>query len=114
MKVLVDLPGVGAHPREKIETTFKPKQFYMEVMDFKGENWHFGCGWLQHKIQPEGCSIRQKDNRIEIKLRKNRDKQSWYSLFKQRVVGANGGYETSSDEEEGEDAKDEKAPEKKE
>lgn len=66
--------------------------------DFKGENVHFGCGWLQHKVRPEECELRMKPDRLEIRLRKRVDSQNWYSLFKQRVVGANGGYETSGDE----------------
>lgn len=99
VKVLVDIPGIGSHPTDKIEATFKRKSFYIQILDFKGQNFHFGCGWLQHKVQPEHCSYRLKENRLEIKLRKRVESQNWYSLFKQRVVGANGGYETSGDEE---------------
>lgn len=84
------------------------RSFFVEVTKFKGQDWKFGVPKLQCRIMPDDCSFQVKSSGLEIKLRKKRLADNWWSLFKQRAIG-----EKDTDEEDAEnDRKDAEALQK--
>ena len=74
-------------PREKISVAFKTRSFVLQVHDFNGHNFQFSVPRLQCHIKPEESSITVKSDSIQINLRKAKDDDNWWSLFKTKAVG---------------------------
>ncbi|TNV84438.1 hypothetical protein FGO68_gene16351 [Halteria grandinella] len=89
VKVVLDshFKGIGAHPKEKVFTEFKQRSFTIKVLDFKGVNYQFTVPRLQCKIAPQDCSFTLKTDSILITLRKFKDDDNWWSLFKSKAIG---------------------------
>ena len=86
MKVLVTLEGVDLHPAEKFQVTFKPRSLEVIIRDFAGKNYAFRVPKLQNKIQPDQCSHSFKRNTLVLTLRKEKDEDNWWSLYKSKAV----------------------------
>ena len=78
----MDLQGIGELSQKNLMVDFRKWKFKIDILDFKGKNYHFGCGKLHHRINPDECKVILKANRIEIKLRKQKDDDHWFTLFK--------------------------------
>jgi hypothetical protein len=48
---------------------------------------HFGCRKLQNKIIPKECKWAIKSNDVQVSLKKRKQKDNWWSLFKQKATG---------------------------
>lgn len=87
VKVLLDFKGINAHPKDKVTVEFKPRSFTLQVMDFKAQNYQFQVPKLQCYIVPEECSFTIKSDSIQVTLRKAKDDDNWWSLFRTKAVG---------------------------
>ena len=87
IKVLLDFKDIKSHPAEKIMVEFKPRSFTLRVLDFKGQNYQFQVPKLQCFVKPEECSHTVKTDSIQITLRKAKDDDNWWSLFRSKAVG---------------------------
>jgi hypothetical protein len=87
VKVLLDFKQIKSHPADKITCDFKPRSFTMRIMDFKGQNYQFQVPKLQCYIKPEECSWSLKSDNVQITLRKAKDDDNWWSLFRSKAIG---------------------------
>jgi hypothetical protein len=87
VKVLLDFKDIKNHPADKVTVEFKPRSFTVRVMEFKGQNYQFQVPKTQCAIVPEECSHTIKSDTIQISLRKAKDDDNWWSLFRTKAVG---------------------------
>ena len=85
--MLLDFKDVKNHPKDKVTVEFKPRSFTLRVLDFKGQDYQFQVPKLQCYITPEECSYSIKSDSIQITLRKAKDDDNWWSLFRTKAVG---------------------------
>ena len=64
----------------------------MRVLDYEGKNYQFTVPKLQCYIIPEECKYEVKANEISVSLRKAKNEDNWWSLYRTKAVG-----ETESD-----------------
>lgn len=96
--MLPDLAGLKDHPEDKIKVEFTSnRSFSVTVMDFKGQNWHFGVPKTQCRYLPPACTFSHKSSGLQISLRKKHTTDNWWSLFKSKAIG-----EKDTDEEDAE------------
>ena len=88
VKVLLDFPDAKKLlTKDKVTCTFEVRSFEILIHDYKGENYKFAVPKLHCRIAPPDCSFSFKSNNVQITLRKKRDGDNWWSLFKQKAVG---------------------------
>jgi len=88
VKVLLDFPDAKKLiQRNQIQTNFELRSFEILINDYKGECFKFAVPNLHHKICPEDCSFGFKSNNVVITLRKKKNEDNWWSLFKAKAVG---------------------------
>ena len=88
VKVLLDFfKDIKGHPRDKISCDFSKRALTLRVLDYKGHHYQFQVPRLQCHIVPEECSFTVKSDSILITLRKAKDDDNWYSLFKSKAIG---------------------------
>ena len=61
--------------------------FAVEFQRNKGDNFKFAVPNLHHRILPKDCSFSFKSNNVQITLRKKKEDDNWWSLFKSKAVG---------------------------
>jgi len=86
VKVLITLPGIENHPNDKIKATFKERSFEIFIFDFNGKNYVFRVPKLQCHIKPEESSYGLKKGSVVVTLRKLKEGDNWWSLFKSKGV----------------------------
>lgn len=86
VKVLIPFKGIGQHPKENIEVTFKERSFDVKIRKMNNKNYRFRVIKLQCKINPSQSYFTQKTNDIQVSLSKFKDDDNWYSLFKTMAV----------------------------
>ena len=92
VKVLLDFPDAKKLiKREQIQTSFDIRSFEILINDYKGESFKFAVPRLHCKICPEDCSFGFKSNNVVVTLRKKKNEDNWWSLFKQKAVGEKAG-----------------------
>ena len=96
--IITIFPGIKDHPRDKIKVDFKPRSLSVKIYDFKGSNYKFAVPRLQCRIQHKKCSYSIRDKTINITLRKMKENDHWYSLFRSLAVGER--YSDDSDDSE--------------
>lgn len=87
VKVLLDLKDINSHDKEKIKIEFSKRSFTLRILDYKGANYMFSVPKLQCYIDPEASTIIIKSDSIQINLRKAKEEDNWWSLFKTKAVG---------------------------
>ena len=88
VKVILDFfKDIKNHPKEKIITEFKTRSLTVRVLDYKGVNYQFSVPRLQCKVAPEACSFTVKSDSLVLNLRKFKDDDNWWSLFKSKAIG---------------------------
>lgn len=87
VKVLLDFKNIKSHPADKITVEFKPRSFTVRILDFQGQNYQFQVPKLQCYIKPEECSHTIKSDAVQVTLRKAKDDDNWWSLFRTKAVG---------------------------
>eukprot|EP00928_Gymnodinium_smaydae_P061821 TRINITY_DN45808_c0_g1_i1.p1 TRINITY_DN45808_c0_g1~~TRINITY_DN45808_c0_g1_i1.p1 ORF type:complete len:277 (-),score=74.57 TRINITY_DN45808_c0_g1_i1:76-906(-) len=87
VKVLVPLDGVGKLPPGKVRASFGLRQFELLVEDYNGKNLRFACNKTHGEMKPEECKHVVRANRVNLVLRKAKEKDIWFDLFKKRAIG---------------------------
>jgi hypothetical protein len=87
VKVLLDFPDIKVVPKENVTSEFNKRSFSVKVLDYKGANYQFTVPKTHCPILPEASYVSFKTNNIQINLRKAKDDDNWWSLFKQKAVG---------------------------
>lgn len=87
VKVLVPLEGVGKLLPERVRSNFGTRSFELLVEGLGGKNLRFACYKTHGEIKPEECKHVVRANRVNLVLRKAKDKEHWFDLFKKRAIG---------------------------
>ena len=88
VKVLLDFPDAkNLLKKEDVQTTFEERSFEILIHNYKGENFKFAVPILHHRILAKDCSFSFKSNNVQITLRKRKNDDNWWSLFKAKAVG---------------------------
>mmetsp|Transcript_95545 Transcript_95545/g.279406 ORF Transcript_95545/g.279406 Transcript_95545/m.279406 type:complete len:276 (-) Transcript_95545:82-909(-) len=87
VKVLVPLDGVGKLPPEQIRSSFGVRSFELLVDDYNGKKLRFACYKTHGEMKPEECKHTVRANRINLVLRKAKEKDIWFDLFKKHAIG---------------------------
>merc|ERR1712232_1227770 len=87
VKVLVPLEGVGKLTPGNIRSNFGVRQFELLVDGYNGKNLRFACNKTHAEMKPEECKHVVRANRVNLLLRKAKEKDVWFDLFKKRAIG---------------------------
>lgn len=87
--VRVDVPfaGIGKHDKKKVTCNFDTTSFVLSILDFDNKNYQFSVMRLQCSIQGELCKFAVLADKIRISLRKVKENDNWFSLFKTKTIG---------------------------
>jgi hypothetical protein len=78
----VQLSELAGLKDEKLEVEFGDRSVSVKVYNFKGQNYSFAVPKLHAKILPKDCKWQIKSSCLQLTLRKKKEDDSWYSLFK--------------------------------
>ena len=88
VKVLLDFPDAKSLlKKDQITCNFGDRSFEIFIDNYKGDNFKFAVPNLHHRILPKDCSFSFKSNNVQITLRKKKEDDNWWSLFKSKAVG---------------------------
>ena len=87
VRVEVPFPGIGKHNKSKISCKFDTNSFVLTILDKESKNYQFSVLRLQCSIQSELCKYAVMPEKIRISLRKVKDTDNWFSLFKAKTIG---------------------------
>jgi hypothetical protein len=88
VKVSVPFEGVGALGANAVKVNFGERQF--EVLIHGAEKkWRFACSKTHAEMDPAQCSYAVRSSRITLKIRKAKDDEVWFDLFKKKAIGDN-------------------------
>ncbi|CAJ1442840.1 unnamed protein product, partial [Effrenium voratum] len=87
VKVLVQMDGVGKLNPEQVRSSFGERSFELLVDGLQGRNLRFACYKTHGEMKPEECKHVVRANRVNLILRKAKDKDHWFDLFKKRAIG---------------------------
>lgn len=82
VKVLIDLPGVHTVPKENIISKFDVRSVEVKIMNLKGLNYYFGVPMTQCGLDPANSEVLITENKITIRIRKEKEDDHWPSLYK--------------------------------
>jgi hypothetical protein len=90
VKIYIRLPNIGAHPRDKITTEFKPRFMCLAVHEYGASmpnNWRLQVPLLSEEIDPGQCTVSVKGNTVIVRLKKIKVDYHWYELHKTKGIG---------------------------
>ena len=87
VRVLLELNDIGKIDKESLKGEFLPRSFAFKIHGYEGKDWIFRVPKLHFKINPDKCKWLLKPNKIIISLNKYKESDSWFTLFKQKMVG---------------------------
>jgi hypothetical protein len=87
VRVEVPFPGVGIHDKRKISCEFDVNSFVLKILEFEGKNYQFSVMRMQCNVQKELCKFAVLKDKIRISLRKVKENDNWFSLFKTKTIG---------------------------
>lgn len=87
VKVLVPLDGVGKLNASQIRSNFSTRQFELLVDGYGGKNLRFACNKTHGEMKGEDCKHVVRANRVNLVLRKAKEKDIWFDLFKKKAIG---------------------------
>eukprot|EP00929_Paragymnodinium_shiwhaense_P022509 TRINITY_DN14367_c0_g1_i2.p1 TRINITY_DN14367_c0_g1~~TRINITY_DN14367_c0_g1_i2.p1 ORF type:complete len:274 (-),score=76.17 TRINITY_DN14367_c0_g1_i2:252-1073(-) len=87
VKVLVPLDDVGKLNPGQIRAHFGERQFELLVDNYKGKNLRFACNKTHGEMKPEDCKHVVRANRVNLVIKKAKEKDIWFDLFKKRAIG---------------------------
>eukprot|EP00347_Sterkiella_histriomuscorum_P013055 403366189 len=87
VKVLLDLKDIKTLDKNQIKIEFGKRSFTLHIYDFKGKNYSFSVPKLQCYILSEQSTMVIKNDSIQINLRKAKEDDNWWSLFRSKAVG---------------------------
>lgn len=87
VKVLLPLEGVGKLPPGAVRSQFGERSFEVLVDGYYGKNLRFAT-WKTHgEMNPDECKHMVRANRVTLVLKKAKEKDIWFDLFKKRAIG---------------------------
>ena len=87
VRVEVPFPDIANHDKAKISCEFDVNSFVLKIAEFKVKNYQFSVMRLQCNIQNQLCKYSVLKDKIRIGLRKVKDTDNWFSLFKTKTIG---------------------------
>ena len=87
VRVEVPIEGIGKHDKSKISCIFDQNSFVLSILDRAGKNYQFSVLRLQCNIQGDLCKYTVLADKVRISLRKVKDTDNWFSLFKTKTIG---------------------------
>lgn len=78
--LLLDLPGVGALPRELVTAAFTPTSFDLRVHGLGGRNYRLTVPHLEKEIVPDRSKLVVGKSRVTLKLAKRHSWDFWSAL----------------------------------
>lgn len=87
VKVLIPLDGVGKLPPSQVRSSYAERAFELLIDDYCGKNLRFACYKTHGEMKPEECKHVVRANRVNLVLRKAKEKDIWFDLFKKRAIG---------------------------
>eukprot|EP00933_Yihiella_yeosuensis_P001661 TRINITY_DN10278_c0_g1_i1.p1 TRINITY_DN10278_c0_g1~~TRINITY_DN10278_c0_g1_i1.p1 ORF type:complete len:278 (-),score=59.25 TRINITY_DN10278_c0_g1_i1:46-879(-) len=87
VKVLVPLDGVGKLEPQQITAQFGVRAFELLIDGYNGKRLRFACYKTHGDMKPEECKHVVRANRVNLVLRKAKEKDIWFDLFKKRAIG---------------------------
>mmetsp|Transcript_71642 Transcript_71642/g.133937 ORF Transcript_71642/g.133937 Transcript_71642/m.133937 type:complete len:274 (-) Transcript_71642:71-892(-) len=87
VKVLVPLDGVGKLDPGCVRAQFGVRSFELLVDGYNGKNLRFACYKTHAEMLPEECKHIVRANRVNLVLRKAKEKDVWFDLFKKKAIG---------------------------
>eukprot|EP00451_Oxyrrhis_marina_P002716 CAMPEP_0204273020 /NCGR_PEP_ID=MMETSP0468-20130131/22418_1 /ASSEMBLY_ACC=CAM_ASM_000383 /TAXON_ID=2969 /ORGANISM="Oxyrrhis marina" /LENGTH=266 /DNA_ID=CAMNT_0051248943 /DNA_START=18 /DNA_END=818 /DNA_ORIENTATION=+ len=89
VKVYIPLEGVGKLPAGAVVSNFGLREFEVLIHGYNGQNLRLGSSKLHAEIDEAGCKHNVRANRVTVVLRKNKEKDTWFDLFKKKAIGDN-------------------------
>jgi hypothetical protein len=86
VKVSISFDGVGALGQDAVKCNFGVRQFEV-LIHGATEQWRFACSKTHAEMDPAECSFAVRKDRVTLKLRKAKDEEVWFDLFKKRAIG---------------------------
>ncbi|KAH3757316.1 Calcyclin-binding protein [Pelomyxa schiedti] len=77
--IYIPLPGIGAHPRDKIGVQFETSSMCVTIMEFRGENLRLSIRKLNKPINPTSSTFSVTSSRLVVKMRMQ-EQAFWSSL----------------------------------
>lgn len=87
VKVLLPLEGVGKLPPEAVRSQYGPRAFEVLIDGYNGRKLRFATHKTHGEMKPEECKHAVRANRVTLVLRKAKEKDIWFDLFKKRAIG---------------------------
>ena len=87
VRVEVPFEGIGKHDKSKISCEFDTNSFVLSIFDKNDKNYQFSVLRLQCHIQPSLCKYTVLADKIRISLRKVKDTDNWFALYKTKTIG---------------------------
>lgn len=87
MKVLIPLDGVGKLEPSQVRSNFGERTFELLIDGYQGKKLRFACSKTHSEVKPEECKHVVRANRINLVLKKAKEKDIWFDLFKKRAIG---------------------------
>lgn len=87
VRVEVPFAGIGKHDKGKVTCKFDPNSFILSISEYNNKNYQFSVMRLQCSIQPDLCKFAVLADKVRISLRKVKDTDNWFSLFKTKTIG---------------------------
>merc|ERR1719253_858496 len=87
VKVSISLDMVPRLTKDMVSVNFGQRQF--EVLVDGERKWRFACSKTHAEMQPDACtfSVSEGSKRVTLRIRKAKDDEVWFDLFKKRAVG---------------------------
>jgi len=87
VKVLLPLEGVGKMAPEAIRSRFGPRCFELLIDGYNGRKLRFATHKTHGEMNPGECRHMLRANRVTMVLKKAKEKDIWFDLFKKRAIG---------------------------
>jgi len=87
VKVLVPIDGVGRLDPDKVRAHFGDRAFELLVEGINGKNLRFACYKTHGEMKPLECKHVVRANRVNLILKKAKESDHWFDLFKKRAIG---------------------------
>jgi len=87
VKVLLPLDGIGKLPPSAVRSQFGERCFEVLIEGYNGKNLRFATHKTHGEMNPDECKHMIRANRITMVIRKAKEKDIWFDLFKKRAIG---------------------------
>lgn len=91
VKVFIPLEGVGKLDPSQVTSSFGDRQFEVLIHGYDGgkRNLRLGCSKTHAEINIAESKHAIRANKITLQIRKKKDGEVWFDLFKKKAIGDN-------------------------